>query len=258
MTTPPFRSNFVWHELMTSDAKAAIQFYTHVVGWTTQSFGGEEGDSDYQMWVGSQGPLGGVTHLPEAARKMGAPPHWMANVSVADLDTTVARVREFGGNVLSGPHDMPGVGRFAVIADPQGATISAFQPETLMSPKDASQPGAFGWGELYATDQHAAFQFYHQIFGWAKEGTFDMGPMGEYVLFGNDGKQLGGMMAKPKDMPMPPAWMYYIYVADLDAALERATSSGAKLLNGPMPVPGGARIAQFIDPQGATFALLGT
>src|SRR5213078_2945181 len=79
---------FVWYELLTTDVNAAIAFYTDVVRWKTQAW--ETGN--YTMWVGSQGPLGGVTQLPEPAKKMGAPPHWQANVQVANVDQTVEQV----------------------------------------------------------------------------------------------------------------------------------------------------------------------
>jgi predicted enzyme related to lactoylglutathione lyase len=82
----------------------------------------------------------------------------------------------------------------------------------------------------------------------------EMGPMGTYVIFGLGEKQLGGMMKKPAENPMPPMWGYYTEVDDLDAAIARATKQGAKVLNGPMDVPGG-RVAQLMDPQGAAFAL---
>jgi predicted enzyme related to lactoylglutathione lyase len=82
-----------------------------------------------------------------------------------------------------------------------------------------------------------------------------MGAMGPYLIYGMGGEDLGGMFTKPKEMPMPPAWIYYIQVDGLEAAMERATSRGAHALLGPQPVPGGARIAQLIDPQGAVFAL---
>ena len=86
--------------------------------------------------------------------------------------------------------------------------------------------------------------------------------MGMYLLWGRGGKQLGGMMTKPRDMKapdgseVPTAWMYYVTVGDLDAALTRAKTAGARVLNGPMEVPGGQRIVQLMDPQGAVFALV--
>ena len=58
----PNNGLFVWHDHLTKDPKAAMAFYTEVVGWKTQPFT-EGGDNHYTMWVGSQGPLGGVTDL---------------------------------------------------------------------------------------------------------------------------------------------------------------------------------------------------
>ena len=108
---------FVWYEHLTKDPKAAIAFYTDVVGWTTAPF--TEGGGDYIMWGGSQGPLGGVMKLPAEAEKMGAPPHWMAHVQVENVDSAAALVKKLGGKVYKEPEDIPTVGRFAVIADPQ-------------------------------------------------------------------------------------------------------------------------------------------
>ncbi len=242
---------FVWYELMTSDPKGAIAFYSEVVGWKTQPWEG----SDYTMWMSEQGPIGGVMQLPDEAKKMGAPPHWISNVEVENVDKTIAKVKELGGKVLSGPNEMPKVGRFAVIADPQGATIAAFQPEQSMTPHDRQKQGEFCWSELLTTDQNAAFDFYSKVFGWEKIAEHDMGPMGVYLLYGKNGEQWGGMFTKPKEMQMPPSFLYYVETSNLDASLERAKKSGAKVLNGPMEVPGGARIVQLLDPQGVAFAL---
>ena len=82
-----------------------------------------------------------------------------------------------------------------------------------------------------------------------------MGPMGTYRIFGVGENRLGGMMTAPEGQSHRPAWLFYTETSDLDAALRRATTRGAKLLNGPMDVPGGGRIAQLLDPQGAAFAL---
>ncbi|MGE0548163.1 MAG: VOC family protein [Kofleriaceae bacterium] len=248
---------FVWYELLTTDPKGAMAFYPEVIGWKTQPFG--QG-GNYTMWVGSQGPLGGVTQLPELAKTMGAPPYWQGNVEVANVDDTIAKVKQLGGKVLV-VEEVATVGRFAVIADPQGAVISVFTPAGVMESHAPQKPGEFSWNELYTTDYKAAFEFYSQIAGWEKLGESDMGPMGIYLLWGRNGKQLGGMMTMPKGMttpdgrPVPPSWMYYVTIADLDAALARAKANGATVLNGPMEVPGGQRIVQLMDPQGAAFAL---
>src|SRR5262245_4117042 len=124
---------FVWYENLTKDPKTAIAFYTEVVGWKTQPFG-ESGD--YVMWVGSQGPLGGVMQLPEEAEKMGAVPNWIAYVEVQDVDATASLVKSLGGKVYKDPEDIPTVGRSAVIADPQGAVISIFKSNETMALHD--------------------------------------------------------------------------------------------------------------------------
>jgi predicted enzyme related to lactoylglutathione lyase len=250
---------FVWHELLTTDPKAAVGFYTEVVGWKTQPWEG----SDYVMWVAGQGPLGGVITLPEPAKKMNAPPHWMAHVRVSSVDKTVAEVRKLDGRVYVEPQDIPKIGRFAVVADPMGASLSVFTPEPPADPSkemalhDTTKPGEFCWAELMTTDHEKAFSFYSALFGWQKISDFDMGPKGgTYRIYGLGGKQFGGMFTKSKEMAqMPNAFLHYIQVANLDGAVERAKAKGAKLMNGPMEVPGGARIAQLMDPQGAAFAL---
>lgn len=243
---------FVWYEHLTKDPKAAIAFYSEVMGWKTQPFG--EG-SDYLMWVGSQGPLGGVMTLPEQAAKMGAPPHWMAHVQVEGLDAKAAMVTKLGGKIYKEPTEIPTVGRFSILGDPQGAVLSMFEPASAMTLHDASKDGEFCWNELLTSDGQAAFSFYSELLGWKVLQEMEMGPMGTYRIFGVGDVRVGGMMTAPEDNPAPPAWLYYVNMNDLDAALARATKHGAKVLNGPMDIPGGGRIAQLMDPQGAAFAL---
>ena len=246
----PHAGRFVWYENLTLDAKAAIAFYTDVMGWKTQAFG----DGGYVMWVGSQGPLGGVYTLPEEAAKMGAPPHWIGNVQVDDVDRTAALAKELGGKVLKEPADVPTVGRYAVLGDPFGSVIAAFKPSQEMPLHDMNREGEVSWNELLTTDHLKAFAFYSQLFGWQKLNEMDMGPMGTYLIYGVGETQLGGMMTRPADNPMPPFWFYYVSTNDLDAAIARSTAHGAKVLNGPMDVPGG-RVAQLMDSQGAAYAL---
>ena len=82
----------------------------------------------------------------------------------------------------------------------------------------------------------------------------DMGDMGIYQTFSRGAHQIGGMMTLPPDVG-PPSWLYYVRVADLDDALSKIEEGGGKILNGPMEVPDGDRVAQCMDPQGAAFAI---
>lgn len=247
------RGRFVWYDLMTTDIQAAIDFYTKVVGWGTQQWEGSS--TPYTMLMVNGAPIGGVMALPP--EMIGTvPPHWLGYVSVPSVDDSVRQAESLGGRVLAQATDIPDVGRFAVIADPQGASIAIFTPKDGSS-RDEQMPnvGDVAWHELTATDHEAAFAFYQALFGWNKTSEFDMGAIGIYQMYGQGNVPFGGMWTKPKDMPVPPNWLYYIHVTNVDEAAERVKAHGGTILNEPMDVPGGDRVAQCMDPQGGMFAL---
>ncbi len=124
-----------------------------------------------------------------------------------------------------------------------------------MTPPAPRTPGFVGWRELITSDAAAAFDFYAQQFGWSKLDGFDMGPMGVYQTFGHEDLAIGGMMNRPPQAPVS-VWRFYFTVQDIDAALEQVKAHGGQVLNGPMPVPGGDRVAQCLDPQGAFFSIV--
>ena len=253
------RGKFVWYELLTTDPNASIPFYHDVVGWDTQKF--EGAGVPYTMWVNGEAPIGGVMALPDEAREQGAPPNWLAYVSTPDVDATVKRAKELGGDVKAPPMDIPNVGRMAVLSDPQGAVFAVYKPsEEAPGHEGEPQKGEFSWHELATTDADSAFDFYRDLFGWEKQDQFDMGQAGVYQIYGRKaaGDQavpLGGMYRKPEEMPAPPHWMLYVRVDDVHEGVERVKRAGGQVLNGPMEVPGGDYIAQCMDPQGAMFAL---
>lgn len=250
---------WIWYELMTTDTAAAARFYGAVVGLVAEAW--PDPAMEYTIWKTASGGMGGLAPLPEPARAMGAPPHWMGVVGVADTDAVVARCTERGGNVLAPPFDIPGVGRYAVLADPAGAAFSVLAPEPM--PTDtpqpvvpAGEPGRVAWNELWSTDPDAAWAFYGDLFGWVEMGTMDMGPQGTYRMYGLPGadRSLGGIA---RTMPGQPGsvWAYYLAVDDVDQAADRIRQAGGHVVMAPMDVPGGGRMLMAQDPQGAAFAL---
>jgi predicted enzyme related to lactoylglutathione lyase len=245
---------FIWHELATTDVDAAVRFYEDVIGWGSEAWHGE---MPYVRWMAGKDAVGGVAVLPEHAKKAGAPPHWLAYVKADDVDALTTKAASLGGKTLVAATDIPEVGRFSMIADPQGAALALLQPsspETQPLPADMP-PLHFVWNELIAGDREEALRFYSQLFGWQRTEAVDM-PNGKYQMYGKGGRTLGGMMTKPDGYPFAPHWLYYVTVPDLDAALARVKKAGGRIMNGPMDVPGG-RVAQCFDPQGAQFALHG-
>ncbi len=245
---------FCWYDLLTPDPEAAVGFYTRVIGWKTEQFRG----GPYTMWATARGPIGGVGELPEAAKAMGAPPHWRAYVEVGDLTSTLEKAKALGAAVLVPPTQIPDAGAFAVLADPQGAVLALYHCGSGSSEPDRTpEVGDVSWHELLTTDHVAAWGFYSTLFGWEKTEAMDMGPMGVYQMFGRNGVSWGGMFNKPPEVQAPPFWLYYIKVGDVDGAVRRVRDAGGQVLHGPAEVPGGDLIAQCMDPQGAAFAVHG-
>ena len=248
-------SNFVWYELMTTDATAAETFYSKVVGWKAVDSG--QTGTNYTLLLAAGAPAAGMMTLSKEVCDAGARPAWIGHVGVDDVDRHAGRVTKAGGAVHVPPTDIPNVGRFAMVADPQGAVFSLFRPasDRPRPVADAAIPGLIGWHELMAVNGEKAFAFYADLFGWTRDEAIDMGAMGRYQLFAAGGPAIGGMMTKPAEMPMP-FWSYYFQVDAVGAALERLKAADGKVINGPMEVPGGSWIVQGIDPQGAMFSLV--
>jgi uncharacterized protein len=249
---------FTWYDYFATDVDAAAKFYGAVVGWKTVPWG--EGDKPYQMLsVGERG-AGGIMELPAQAKAMGAPPHWVGYVIVADCDATAAKAAKLGGAVLAPPFDMPTIGRCAILADADGASFGIIQPETEMGlpyDEEAAPPGFIGWNELMCADYTKSMAFFGELFGWVESDAMDMGGM-IYQLFKLSGMEhaTGGMMNRPAEMPRS-TFMHYIMVDEIDAAVGRVKAAGGTVNHGPMAVPSGTRIIICTDPQGGAFALMG-
>lgn len=252
MTKTPGR--FIWYELLTTDPKAAAKFYGDVVGWTVNAIGGPHGD--YHQWAMGDGAVGGMMTIPAPTGTGSMAPCWLGYINTPDVDQTAAAIAEAGGSVHMPPFDIPGVGRSAMVGDPQGAIFYVMAPigegeSTVFSP---GVLGHGGWHELHTSDEAKGFAFYAAQFGWKASEAFDMGPMGKYQLFNAGAGDLGGMMTNT-NVPRP-MWLYYFNVDDINAALKRVEAAGGTVTNGPHEVPTGLWMLQATDPQGATFALL--
>ena len=248
---------FVWYELMTSDGPAAESFYTAVVGWTVQD--AHMPGMRYARASAGNTQVGGIMTLPASAKAAGAQPNWCGYIAVPDVDAHAARMVQVGGTVHTPPTEIPNVGRFAMVADPQGAVFALYKGQAAErpAPPPAGTPGTFGWNELHAVDGAAALALYADLFGWTAAEAMDMGPMGTYQLFSAGAAPIGGIMRRD-DGNTRASWLYYIHVEQIDAAADRVRNYGGQVVNGPMEVPGNMWILQCTDPQGAQFALLGT
>jgi uncharacterized protein len=247
MADSPIRGRFVWHELMSSDPQAEGRFYKDVVGWTPQPW---DKNPSYTVMMSGGRMMAGMMARPDP----GAPTHWLSYISTPNVEATARQVIELGGKVLKPATDIPDIGRFAILQDPQGAVFAGFTPKPGATPPagDAKTSlGDFSWHELITTDWKSALTFYQTLFGWEKMDSMETGPGNTYQMFGSTGKMLGGMFNKPG----PPMWLPYALVPDAKKVVDIVTRTGGKVINGPMEVPGGDWITQILDPQGVMFAV---
>jgi len=241
-----------WYELVTTDLDGAQGFYSGLLGWTFGSAGMP--DFDYRLASIGGSMVAGLM-LPMAPNM---PNFWMVYVAVDDGDATIAAIRAAGGSVHKDLAEIPGTGRFAIAADPQGAVFGILEPLPGGSGGafDQKKSGHGNWHELMTSDPKGAMAFYGRVFGWTAARSMDMGEMGSYDIFAHQGADIGGMMRLMPGMPRP-FWLPYFGTEGIDAAVARIKAAGGRLLNGPQEVPGGAWIIQVLDPQGAMVAFVG-
>lgn len=248
--------SFIWYELMTTDPEGAKRFYEDVVGWTIGD-PAPAGDVEYRMLGAPDGFAGGMLTLTKEMCDGGAGPIWLGYLGVDDVDAAVEKAVAAGAKVQMDAFDAPGVGRIAMIADPQGVPIYVMRgaSEEDSTAYQRHSLGHVAWNELMTSDRQAALDFYREQFGYVQDGAMDMGPeMGEYSFISHDGQIVGAVMkASPES---PTAWQYYVRVADVDAAAGKVAAGGGQVLFGPMDVPTGERVLIGVDPQGASFGLV--
>ena len=239
----------VWVDLATSDLPAAVGFYTSLFGWDAVDTGPETGHYTMMRLRGKDVAAVGPQMNP------GQPVAWSTYLGTDDVDATAARVREAGGTVHAGPFDVMRAGRMAVLADPTGAFVCAWQPGEHIGAQLANEPNTLVWNELATPDPEAAIRFYQAAFGL---GAKPFGEGNEYTLLTVDGREVAGLMPMGDHFPAgtPPHWTVYFGVDDCDATVARAGELGGTALVPPMDMPGVGRFAALADPQGAAFAVI--
>ncbi len=239
--------HFVWYDLMARDPKGAEDFYQKVIGWSYTDYPME--NMTYRMIKPGEEHIGGIVGLEQQE----VPAHWLSYIQVPDVDEACKRASEMGGHVSHPPTDIPEVGRFAVVTDPQGGTFSPFTP--LKSGESVPEGnGTVAWRELITSDPEAARDFYANLIGWEQD-QMKIGD-DDYVMFKSGGNFIGGLIMKPIPREQAqPLWIPYFQVEDVDDACKTAEENGGRIQYQPTDIPDIGRFAIMADPDGATFAV---
>jgi uncharacterized protein len=246
---------FAWPELATTDQKAGVAFYRALFGWDLNEVPTGPGET-YSMFQMRGKEVGAAYTMRPEERQHNIPPHWNTYVTVTSADEAAKRAEGLGAKVMAPPFDVMDAGRMAVIQDPQGAIFQVWEPKKHIGAKIMREPGALTWTELATTDTEAAKKFYTSLFGW-KEKTSTGGGM-TYTEFSIAETPGGGMMAINEQMKaahVPPHWLPYFQVTDVDETVKKATQLGGKPIVPPTDIPNTGRFSVIHDPQGAVFAI---
>ena len=107
----------IWNELQTNDRTASKEFYGAIFGWSAQT--SEMPTGEYTSFMLGESPVAGMMEIqPEWGP---VPPNWSIYLAVANCDAAIDKATSLGGSTVMGPMDVPDVGRFALLQDPQGA-----------------------------------------------------------------------------------------------------------------------------------------
>jgi hypothetical protein len=236
-----------WVELGSPDLDRAVDFYSGLFGWDVPEGQAETGG--YRIGHMREKTVAGLS--PQMAPD--APAAWTTYVDVESADATAEKITANGGMVIVPPMDVLEIGRMAICADPTGAVFGLWQAGTFTGAQLANEAGAFCWNELVTTDTAKAASFYKAVFGWDTRVT----PDGSYTEWKLGDRTVGGMMAKPDTMPaeVPPHWMVYFAVNDVDATVGKASELGGAVVLPPMDIEPG-RFAVVADPTGGVFSVI--
>jgi uncharacterized protein len=244
---------FCWVELSTTDIKAGRGFYESLLGWKAQAQpAGEMGEYLVFTLADGRAAAGGYEQ-PERERSMGFPPHWNLYIYSDDVDKTVAKATESGGNAIVPGMDTPN-GRMAVVADPTGAMFCVWQSDSMPGWAVRDEHGSFSWPELISNDVDRAGKFYADVFEWTiRQESMGDGP--PYTLFHKGDRDVGGLFPPP--MPeIPNSWTVYFDVASAADTVAKAKGLGAQVIVEPMAIPDVGTFSTISDPTGAVFAIL--
>jgi predicted enzyme related to lactoylglutathione lyase len=249
----PVPGSFCWIELSTTDQNGAKSFYNSLLQWTAVDQPMGPGEFYTMFQIEGKNASAAYTMRPEE-RVHGAPPHWKLYIAVENADTAATRAAELGGKVLVAPFDVMDAGRMAIIQDPGGAIFCVWQANQHQGLEITGVDGALCWADLNVPEPTAVETFYAGLFGWRLEvSTSDSSG---YLHIKNGDEFIGGIPpVKDQGRKIPPHWLVYFQVSDVDAAAGKAQSLGAQFHVLPMTIEKVGRFAIMADPQGAVSSI---
>ena len=236
-----------WIDLGIPDLERAMQFYGAVFGWEFDVGPAEYGHYTTCLLGGRRAAALAPNPDPQTTEFW-----WNVYLATADVDATVARAVQAGGEVVGGPFDIPDQGRGALLRDPVGAQFGLWEGHGHVGCEVVNEPGALIRNDLVTPTPGPARDFYATVFGFTLDGNDDMPEADFTFLRRPDGHEVGGVFgnaAAPRS-----TWQTVFEVADTDEAVRRAGEAGGKSEEASDMLYG--RIASMSDPFGTEFSVI--
>lgn len=240
-----------WVELYSSDVEASKKFYGELFGWNAVDTGEEFGGYINFMKSGQM-----IAGMMKNDGNSGYPDNWLPYLAVPDAQKLAEETTAHGGTVMLEPMAVGDLGSMAVVIDPTGAGIGAWQPGTHRGFGEYQTHGTPTWHELNTRDLAGAVAFYEKVFGWKPYVVSDTAEM-RMTTNGNDDDSMAGIIDATDLLPegVPAHWSIYFGVTDAQAAAKKAVELGGKILEPVQDSPWGA-LATLADSNGVAFKII--
>jgi predicted enzyme related to lactoylglutathione lyase len=242
-----------WADLWTSDVDGSRAFYSELFGWEAQEPSPEFGG--YFMFTRDGVPVAGG--MGDMGPDMPADNSWKIYLDTDDIAKTVAVAGAEGAQIIAPAMPVADLGIQAVLIDPTGATLGAWQAGTFPGFTVLGEHGAPSWFELHTREHAAAIEFYRTVFHWETDVVGDSDEFRYSTLRDPSGEgELAGVMDASAWLPegVPANWSVYWHVDDAGAAVARVSELGGSVVMDVESTPYG-RLATVADPSGALFKL---
>ena len=243
---------FSWADTSSTNAAAAKQFYQQLFGWSHYDIP-VGGGMTYTMFQHQGQHVAALSEATPEALEHNIPSHWSCYVAVDDVDALLPVITANGGTIIYGPMDVFDSGRMAFLADPTGAQLGLWQAKSHIGAGIVNTTGAMCWNELLTRDAARAKAFYSAVLGWEFYGDE------HYTHISNRGRNNGGILQMDASFgDMPPCWMPYFHVADVDAGMARVAELGGRVVTPKMQAgeDAGNWFTVVEDPAGAHFYIM--
>lgn len=248
-------STFSWIDLGTNDTKSAIEFYSELFGWKIIETSSSGNAMDYIIFTLNNKPVAAIYELMPEQKQANLPPYWGSYIEVENIEEVLQKAEQLGAKIINKATEVSNEGKFAVVSDPEGAVFCLWQSRDYKGSAYKYQHGSLCWNELGARNPSAHEHFYNNLFGWTSKTTI-MG-MGPYTVYSIGETATAGMYQMSEEMKeIPPHWLVYFEIENMDKAMEFITAKGGEILMPKLFIESVGYYAIARDPQGAVFGLV--